>query len=84
MFNFSADFVGMQETRLTQAGQRCMQQLAKESVELFLGLPLRFPTGGISGAPQGGVGLLCRMGRVCRKVDASDDPVQQKLRHSGG
>ena len=31
VFNFSSDFVGLQETRLTQAGQRCMQQLARES-----------------------------------------------------
>ena len=31
----------------------------------------------------GGVGLLCKRGWICRKVDASDDPLQQKLWHSG-
>ena len=57
-----------------------MQQLAKESGwDCFSGSPLASPTGGIWGVPQGGVGLLCRRGWVCGKVDASDDP----LWHSG-
>ena len=29
------------------------------------------------------MGLLYRRGWICRKVDASDDPLQEKLWHSG-
>ena len=84
VFDFSFDFVGLQETRLTQAGQRCMQQLARASGwDCFWGFPLSSPTGGIWGEPQVGVGLLCSRGWICRKVDASDDPLKQKLWHSG-
>ena len=83
VFGISSDFVGLQETRLTQAGHRCMQQLAKESGwDYFWGFPLSSPTGGIWGAPQGGWDSSAG-GVGCRKVDASDDPLQQKLWHSG-
>ena len=63
VFDFSSDFVGLQETRLTHAGQRCMQQLAKESGwDCFWGFPLSSPTGGIWGAPQGGGGTPLQKG----------------------
>ena len=84
VFDFSFDFVGLQEIRLTQAGQPCMQQLARESgSDCFWGFPLSSPTGGIWGAPQGGGWDSSAEGAGYAEVDASDDPLQQKLWHSG-
>ena len=57
MFDFSSDFVGLQEPRLTQAGQRCMQQLARESGwDCFLGFPPLFSHGRDMGGTTGGGG----------------------------
>ena len=64
----------MEETRLTEAGQRCMRAIAKEwGWECHWGKPLGSPTGGIWGAPQGGVGLLFRKGWSVRKVEPDPD-----------
>ena len=75
----------MEETRLTEAGQRCMRAIAKEwGWECHWGKPLGSPTGGIWGAPQGGVGLLFRKGWSVRKVEPDpDDPIACRLWHSG-
>ena len=80
-----ADVVGMQETRLTASGQRCMRAIAAEyGWSCFWGKPLGSPTGGIWGAPQGGVGLLFKKGWNVRQVEADEgDPIASGLWHSG-
>ena len=84
VFDFLSHFVGLQETRLTQVGQHCMQQLARElGWDYFLGFPHSSPTRGIWGAPQGGVGVFCKRDWICRKVDATSDLLQQKFWQSG-
>ena len=75
----------MEETRLTEAGQRYMKATAAEwGWDCYWGKPLSSPTGGIWGAPQGGVGLLFKKGWNVRKVEPDeDDPITCRLWHSG-
>ena len=84
VFNFQADVIGMEETRLTEAGQRCMKAIAADwGSDCYWEKPMGSPAGGIWGAPQGGVGLLFKKGWNVRKVEPdSDDPIACRLWHS--
>ena len=74
-FSFKGNFIGFPETRPDLSGPLCMQALVQEEGWDFVwGSHLGSPAGGIWGLPEGGVGLLYKIGWICSKADRPERP----------